>query len=88
LQGKPCNARYRAPTGIKSGYNRVTFLFEDDGFQPKNALSAAEMLISRDRVDALITFSSSTALVVAPLAERRKVPMISITSLTDVSKGR
>lgn len=70
------------------GKDQVEFLFEDDQFQAKNAVSAAEKLISRDKVSALITFSGSTSAAVSKLAELRKVPMIGITSLSNIGKEK
>lgn len=68
--------------------DRVKFIFEDDQFQAKLAANAAEKLISRDDVDALITFSGSTSLVVSAIAEKKKVPMVAITPLPRVSEGK
>jgi ABC-type branched-subunit amino acid transport system substrate-binding protein len=70
------------------GANKVDFIFEDDGFQVKNAVSAADKLIAHDHVDALITFSGSTSLAVSLVAERRGVPMVAVTALSKVSAGR
>ena len=42
----------------------VEFLFEDDEFQAKNAVTAAEKLINQDRVEALITFSRAPSAAV------------------------
>lgn len=68
--------------------DHVTFVVEDDNFQAKNAVSAAQKLIIEDKVSALITFSGSTSLAVSAIAESRRVPMIAITPLTKVSTDR
>jgi ABC-type branched-subunit amino acid transport system substrate-binding protein len=68
--------------------DHVEFIFEDDGFQAKNAVSAAQKLISEGGIDALITFSGSTSLAVSTVAEARRVPMIAITPLTSVSSAK
>lgn len=68
--------------------NRVTFVVEDDSFQAKSAVSAAQKLITEDKVSALVTFSGSTSLAVSAIAESRRVPMIAITPLTKVSADR
>lgn len=68
--------------------DHVRFIFEDDGFQAKTAVSAADKLIHRDKVDALITFSGATSMAVSAVADRRRVPMISVTALSDVSAGK
>ena len=66
----------------------VQFLFDDDQFQSKNAIIAAEKFISQDHVDALITFSGATSAAVSELAERRKVPMVGITALSTIGKSK
>lgn len=68
--------------------DQVKFIFEDDQFQPRSAVSAAEKLISQDGVDALITFSGSTSLAVSAVAERKHKPMIALTPLPAVSANR
>jgi|GEM_PF-4687450 len=68
--------------------DHVEFIFEDDGFQAKNAVSAAQKLIAEGGIDALITFSGSTSLAVSTVAEARGVPMIAITPLTSVSSAK
>jgi branched-chain amino acid transport system substrate-binding protein len=68
--------------------NQVEFIFEDDSFQPKNAVSAAQKLITEDKVSALITFSASTSLAVAAVAEARGVPTLAITPFTSVGAGK
>jgi branched-chain amino acid transport system substrate-binding protein len=66
----------------------VEFIVEDDTFQPKNAVSVAQKLISEDKVSALITFSGSTSLAVSAITESRGIPHLAITPLTNVSAGK
>ena len=73
---------------LKDSQDRVEFIFEDDQFSAKNAVAAAEKLISREGVSALITFSGTVSLPVAHLAERRKIPMIAVTSFSKVSVAK
>lgn len=72
----------------KDTKNNVEFIFEDDQFSAKLAVSAAEKLITQEKVSALITFSGTVSLAVSAIAERRGVPMIAITPLTKVSAGK
>lgn len=44
------------------------FIFEDDGFQPARAASAANKLINIDKVDALITCSAVSGSAATPIA--------------------
>lgn len=67
---------------------RITVLFEDDGLVPSRSVSAGRKLIDVDKVDALITWSSSTALSLVSITEARKLPHIAIASDPAVSRGR
>jgi ABC-type branched-subunit amino acid transport system substrate-binding protein len=66
----------------------VEFIVEDDNFQSKNAVSAAQKLIVEDKVAALITFSGSTSLAVSAITESRGIPHVAITPLTSVSTNK
>lgn len=68
--------------------NNVTLIFEDDQFQSKTAVNAAEKLINQDKVDAIVTFSGATSAAVSEVAERRKVPMIGITALSTIGRSK
>lgn len=62
--------------GIKG--RQVKALFEDDQSSPQQALSAFNKLVSTDRVPAVIGgMTSSAALAIAPVAEQRKVVVLS-----------
>jgi len=63
------------------------FLFEDDQFLPKSTSAAAHRLISVEKVDVLITFTSTPGNVVVPLAERHKIPHICFTVDRRLAKG-
>jgi branched-chain amino acid transport system substrate-binding protein len=67
---------------------KVSFIYEDDGFQPKNSLIAASKLLDTDKVQMLIVFGAGPSAAVAPVAEARRIPMISVASIEDVTKGR
>lgn len=67
---------------------KVEFVFEDDQFQAKQAVTAAEKLINQDKVDALVSFSGATSAAVSEVAERRKVPLVTITSLGTLGKNK
>lgn len=68
--------------------SELEFLFEDDQFQAKFAVTAAEKLINQDKVDALITFSGATSAAVSEVAERRKMPLVAITAIPTLGKGK
>jgi branched-chain amino acid transport system substrate-binding protein len=67
--------------------NLVEFTFEDDGFLPKNSVTIARKFIA-DRVDAIIVFGTPTALAIAPLTERTKVPLAAISILDKVVQDK
>lgn len=68
--------------------DRVEFLFEDDQFQAKQAVTAAEKLINQDGVKALLTFSGATSGAVAQIAERRHIPLVAVTGLREIGRGK
>lgn len=67
---------------------RIKVVFEDDGLISSRSVSAGKKLLDIDRVDALITWSSGTALSLAGITESRKIPHIAIASDPAVSRGR
>lgn len=71
---------------VDTRYN-YELIFEDDQSDSKVAASAANKLISVDKVDALATFGSSTGNVVAPIAEANKIVHVGIASDPNVAKG-
>jgi ABC-type branched-subunit amino acid transport system substrate-binding protein len=56
---------------------KFDFVFEDSQFNTKTAATAANLLLTRDHVDVLISLWD-TAEPVAPIAERAKIPHLSI----------
>jgi ABC-type branched-subunit amino acid transport system substrate-binding protein len=67
---------------------RVTVIYEDDGLSNARSATAARKLLTIDKVDALLTWSSGTGLTVASLAEAKRIPHMSIASDPAVAKGR
>jgi len=62
-------------------------IFEDDQLDPKKTASAANKLISIDKVDALVSISSGTGNVVAPIAKQNKVVHFGIASDVNIANG-
>lgn len=56
---------------------RIEVIVEDDGFQGRNAASAAMKLVNIDKVDAIISLWDM-AEIIAPIAESKKIPHFSI----------
>jgi branched-chain amino acid transport system substrate-binding protein len=60
---------------------RITLIVEDNKGAPTDSVSAAEKLISRDGVSAIIgAWASSATLAVMPVVERNQVPLVVETS--------
>ncbi len=68
--------------------NLVQFIYEDDSLSSKKAVSALNKLLTQDHVQAVINFSSGTANALAPIIERRALPLIAIASDPKVVEGR
>lgn len=63
-------------------------ILEDDKFNPGNAATTTNKLVSVDRVDALASFGSPVGNVVSPIAEKNKIVHINgIASDPNVAKG-
>lgn len=67
---------------------RINFIYEDDGMQPKNSVSAFNKLVTTKDIDILVNVSSGTGKALAPLAEDQKLPFIAVASDARVSAGR
>jgi branched-chain amino acid transport system substrate-binding protein len=67
---------------------RTRVIYEDDGLVNARSATAARKLLSIDKVDALITWSSGTALTVASILEASRVPQIAIASDPAVVRGK
>lgn len=66
----------------------VRFIFEDDGFQPKNTVTIANKFLDQDKVDAVIVFGASTSMSVSPITEKRRIPLIGLTVLETLEEGK
>lgn len=65
-----------AKEDLDSDKVKFEFIFEDDGFQGKNAATTALKLLDVDKVDIIISLWDM-AEIIAPVAERYKTPHIS-----------
>ena len=63
---------------------KVELYFQDDALQNTNSLTAYQQLVEIKKVDVLLIVTSGTGAVLAPLAEKKKIPMI-IIGASDVS---
>lgn len=74
----------KARTDLK---NRYELVIEDDGFDAAKAASAVKKLITVDKVNALVSISSTAGNAAAPIAESYKIPHIGMASDATVAKG-
>ncbi len=68
--------------------SRVTLIIEDDGLSNVRAVTATRKLLTIDKVDALLTWSSGTGLTAGSIAETKKIPHLSIASDPAVAIGK
>lgn len=68
--------------------DNVELVFEDDKFDSKTAISAFQYLVEQKEVNAVIVFGSNSALAIAPLAEKLKIPVIALGLSPKIYKDR
>ncbi len=64
----------------------VTFVFEDDGFLPRNAVVAAQKLLLDPDIKALVVFGGSTSQAVAQITNQKRVPLAALTVLDSITE--
>jgi len=70
----------------KTKYN-YEIIIEDDALDPKLTSNAANKLVNVDKVDALISFTSGSGNIVAPIATENKILHIGIGTDPAIAKG-
>lgn len=66
----------------------VKYIYEDDQFVTSKTVAAYHKLVEVDKVDVLISIASTQTAAIAPLAEKRGIPLIGWASDDRISKGR
>jgi branched-chain amino acid transport system substrate-binding protein len=87
--GEP--AKYGAEMALenfKDTKHKYELVFEDDQFDGKKAVTAAQKLISVDKVNVLVTFGSSGGNSVKPLAETNKILHFTVASDQKIADGK
>jgi len=54
----------------------IKFIFEDDGYEPRRALTSLEKMTGQDGINLFFSWGTETALATAPVAEAKKFPML------------
>ncbi|WP_184377250.1 ABC transporter substrate-binding protein [Rhizobium sp. BK619] len=84
--GRQMNAALKAfvaTHGETAGGKKVEFIVKDDGSSPDNALRISQELVTSDQVSVLTGFGNTpTALSVAQLSKRAKIPQVIMVAAT------
>lgn len=64
------------------------FIIEDDSYEARKTATIFQKLSSLDHVDAVLSTFSQTGGIIAPLAERNKIPHLSLSSDANIVKGK
>ena len=72
---------------IKNTKNHYEFVLEDSGTDTAKAATIIRKLVFTDKINAVMGYISSTAMVVAPIAEENKVPSFWFVSAPEASVG-
>lgn len=67
---------------------RINLIFEDDQMLPRNAVGIFQNLIREHPIDLVLNLSSQTGKALAPLAEQKKIPLVSVSRDSEVASGR
>ncbi len=67
--------------------NYYKFILEDSGMDTAKASTIIRKLIFTDKINAVMGYISSTAMVVAPIAQENKIPSIFFVSAPEASQG-
>jgi ABC-type branched-subunit amino acid transport system substrate-binding protein len=67
---------------------RLTLHFEDDQNKPTVSVQAFQNLLFRSEIDVLVAFTAQPSLALAPLAEEKKVPMLSVSLVPKIVEGK
>lgn len=67
---------------------QIELIFEDDSMTSTRTVSAFNKLVDINNIDVVVNVSSGTANAIAPLAEQKKIPFISISSDKQISDGK
>lgn len=77
-----------AQTDYPELFSNIKFVFEDSQYDPKVAISAFNKLRTVDQVSVIYDWGSATGLALAPVAEGRKFPLLSMSIDPAAAIGR
>lgn len=67
---------------------RISLHFDDDGMQQKNTITAFNRLVAEHDIDVVLNATSGTANALAPVSEKRAIPLIAIATDPKVVSAR
>ena len=88
IQGVPMKNAMQMAKADFDRDNILELLFEDDGFLPRNTITAAKKLVMQDKVQSLIVFGTNQSLAIVDFVEQQKIPFISVNVNRSVVEGR
>lgn len=68
--------------------SKIEIYYEDDGLVPARSISSFQKLISENKVHLIVNGSSPTGNALAPLADRKQIPLIAVATDPAVEKNR
>ncbi|MBO4746117.1 MAG: ABC transporter substrate-binding protein [Alphaproteobacteria bacterium] len=72
---------------VKDAKNHYQFVLEDSGTDSAKAATIIRKLVFTDKINAVMGYISSTAMVVAPIAQENKIPSVFFVSAPEASIG-
>lgn len=66
---------------------KATFIYEDDGFLPAKSVSAFRKLLEVDKISSVLVGDTVTAQAVAPIAMKRKIPLLGWAAADGMFRG-
>jgi branched-chain amino acid transport system substrate-binding protein len=75
--------------GVEQGgcTDRVSLIVEDDAYDPKKTVSAAQKILTRHQIDLLLNVGSGPARAITSMVEHRKIPLLSLAGDASVAIG-
>jgi branched-chain amino acid transport system substrate-binding protein len=66
----------------------LDFIYEDSQYDGKKALSAFQKLVDVDKVDLIFNWGTEPGRALAPVAEQRRIPLLTLSHDPSIAQGR
>jgi len=77
-------ARLESP----KAFSHISFIYEDDQFEVKQSISAFQKLKDMDHVSLIFGFGDTLGIVLGPMAERDKIPLVNFNFDASAAGGK